>query len=276
MRVDPSGEACGATVTGVDLAEDLGDDQIAAIREAWLAHHVLAFRDQVMDDDALERFTLAMGGFGEDPFFAPIPGRSHIAAVRREAEETSPLFAENWHSDWSFLARPPAGSCLLAIDVPPIGGDTLFANQHAAWDALPAARRDDLQDLVAIHSARYAYAPGGTYGEADKGRSMDIRPSEAALATQAHPLIASHPETGRRGFFSAFGYIVGIEGMADADAVSLLRELYEWQTREEFVHRRKWEPGMLVLWDNRAVLHRATGGYEGHRRELHRTTIAAS
>jgi len=276
MRVDPSGEACGATVTGVDLAGALDEDLIAAIREAWLAHHVLAFREQVMDDDALERFTLAMGGFGEDPFFAPIPGRSHIAAVRREAEETSPLFAENWHSDWSFLARPPAGTCLLAIDIPPVGGDTLFANQHAAWDALPAARQHDLQDLVAIHSARYAYAPRGTYGESDKGRSMDIRPSEAALATQAHPLIASHPETRRRGFFSAFGYIIGIEGMADADAVPLLRELYEWQTRDEFVHRRKWEPGMLVLWDNRSVLHRATGGYEGHRRELHRTTIAAS
>ena len=276
MRVDPSGEACGATVTGLDLAGALDEDLIAAIREAWLAHHVLAFREQVMDDDALERFTLAMGGFGEDPFFAPIPGRSHIAAVRREAEETSPLFAENWHSDWSFLARPPAGTCLLAIDIPPVGGDTLFANQHAAWDTLPAARQHDLQDLVAIHSARYAYAPRGTYGEADKGRSMDIRPSEAALATQAHPLVASHPETGRRGFFSAFGYIVGIEGMADTEAVPLLRELYEWQTRDEFVHRRKWEPGMLVLWDNRSVLHRATGGYEGHRRELHRTTIAAS
>jgi len=276
MRVDPSGEACGATVTGVDLAGALDDALIAAIREAWLAHHVLAFRDQVMDDDALERFTLAMGGFGEDPFLAPIPGRSYIAAVRREAEETSPLFAENWHSDWSFLARPPAGTCLLAIDIPPVGGDTLFANQHAAWDALPAARQHDVQGLVAIHSARYAYAPRGTYGEADKGRSMDIRPSEAALATQTHPLVASHPETGRRGFFSAFGYIIGIEGMADAEAVSLLRELYEWQTRDEFVHRRKWEPGMLVLWDNRAVLHRATGGYEGHRRELHRTTVAAS
>lgn len=275
MRVEPSGEACGATVTGVDLAGELDDELIAAIRAAWLEHRVLAFRDQAMDDDALERLTVAMGGFGEDPFFAPIAGRSHIAAVRREADETTPLFAENWHSDWSFLAHPPAGTCLLAIDVPPVGGDTLFADQHAAWQALPERRQRELQGLTAIHSARYAYAPQGSYGESDKGRSMDIRPSEAAMATQAHPLIATHPETGRRGFFSTFGYIIGIEGMDDAEAVPLLRELYAWQTRDEFVHRRRWEPGMLVMWDNRAVLHRATGGYEGHRRELHRTTIAA-
>ena len=272
MRVVPSGNACGARVEGIDLA---GDFDARAVRAAWLDHRVLAFPGQRMDDDALERFTEAMGGFGEDPFFAPIPGRAHIAAIRREADETTPLFAENWHSDWSFLERPPAGTCLLGIDIPPIGGDTLFADQHGAWQALPEGRKRELDGLTAIHSARFAYAPQGTYGDKDTGRSMDIRPSEAALATQRHPLIATHPETGRRGFFSTFGYIVGIEGMPDDEAYPLLRELYAWQTRDEFVHRHRWEPDMLLLWDNRAVLHRATGGYEGHRRELHRTTIAA-
>ena len=273
MKVIPSGSACGARVEGIDLA---GDFEAAGIRAVWLEHRVLAFPGQRLDDDALERFTLAMGGFGEDPFFAPIAGRAHISAIRREADETTPLFAENWHSDWSFLAEPPAGTCLLGIDIPPTGGgDTLFADQHAAWEALPEARKRELESLTAIHSARYAYAPQGTYGGKDAGRSMDIRPSEAAMATQRHPLIASHPETGRRGFFSTFGYIIGIDGMSDAEALPLLRELYAWQTRDEFVHRQRWEPGMLLLWDNRGVLHRATGGYEGHRRELHRTTIAA-
>jgi taurine dioxygenase len=276
MRVEPSGEACGATVSGIDLAGELGGELVREIRAAWMQHRVLAFCGQAMDDDALERFTLAMGGFGEDPFFAPIPGRRNIAAIRREADETSPLFAENWHSDWSFLAQPPAGTCLLAIDVPTAGGDTLFADQHTAWDALPDHRQRELQGLIAIHSARYAYAPQGTYGDNDQGRSMDIRASESALATQRHPLIATHPETGRRGFFSTLGYIIGIEGMSDAEAIPLLRELHEWQSRDEFVHRRRWEPGMLVMWDNRAVLHKATGGYEGYRRELHRTTIAAA
>lgn len=276
MEVVGSGEACGATVSGIDLAAPLEEETVAAVRAAWLEYRVLAFTGQAMDDDALERFTLAMGGFGEDPFFAPIEGREHIAAILREADEETPLFAENWHSDWSFLARPPAGTCLLALDVPPVGGDTLFADQVAAFAALPEPRKAELRRLTAVHSARAAYAPEGSYGDRDKGRSMAIRPDESARATQLHPLVRRHPETGEEALFSCLGYIVGIEGMADAEAFALLGELMRWQTRDEFVHRRKWQPGMLVMWDNRAVLHKATGGYEGHRRELHRTTIAAA
>ena len=275
LRVEPSGQACGARVTGIDLASALDPEAVAAIRAAWLEHHVLAFPEQRMDDDALERFTQAMGGFGTDPFFAPIPGRKHIAAILREADEQTPLFAENWHSDWSFQARPPAGTCLLAIDIPPHGGDTLFANQHAAWEALPPARQAEWGDVVAVHSARLAYAPDGSYGVRDKGRSMAIRPGEEARATQTHPLVRAHPETGRRGFYSTLGYIVGIEGMDDPEAFAVLREIAAWQSRDEFVYRHVWEPDMLIMWDNRSLLHRATGGYEGHRRELHRTTIAA-
>ena len=275
LRVEPSGQACGARVTGVDLKAPLDNGTVAAIRAAWLEHHVLAFPDQHLNDDELERFTLCFGAFGEDPFFAPIPGRRHIAAIRREADEQTPLFAENWHADWSFQARPPAGTCLNAVDIPPIGGDTLFANQHAAWDALPPDQQARYADLVAIHSARLPYAPAGTYGSRDKGRSMDIRPSKAALATQTHPLVPAHPETGRRGFYSTLGYIIGIGGMAQDQAIALLQELQAWQSDERFVYRHRWEPGMLVMWDNRSVLHRATGGYEGYRRELHRTTIAA-
>ncbi len=277
MRVEPSGQACGAAVTGVDLSKPLSTDQIAAIRSAWLEHHVLAFPDQKLSDDDLERFTLAFGGFGEDPFIAPIPGRQHVIAVQRKADETSPLFAENWHSDWSFQARPPAGTCLYGITIPPEGGDTLFANQHAALEAMPATMRSKLEGRMAIHSAKKAYAPEGSYGEKDRAkRSMDIRPSRDAEATQLHPLIRAHPETGRLGLFSAFGYIIGIEGMSEAHATPLLLELYQWQSRPEFQYRHKWRPRMLLMWDNRSLLHAATGGYAGHDRILHRTTIAAS
>jgi taurine dioxygenase len=275
VQVEPSGGACGARITGVDLKAPLDSATVSAIRAAWLEHHVLAFPDQYLNDDELERFTLYFGGFGEDPFFAPIAGRQHIAAVRREADEQTPLFAENWHADWSFQARPPSGTCLNAVDIPPVGGDTLFANQHMAWEALPDARKAEIGDLIAIHSARMPYAPDGTYGSRDKGRSMDIRPSEAAFATQTHPLIPTHPETGRRGFYSTLGYIIGIDGMGQAEAMPLLLELAQWQGQEQFTYSQKWEPGMLVMWDNRSVLHKATGGYEGYRRELHRTTIAA-
>ena len=275
LQVEPSGQACGARITGIDLKTGLNSQAAAAIRAAWLEHHVLSFPNQFLDDDGLERFTLCFGGFGDDPFFAPIAGRRHIAAIRREADEQTPLFAENWHADWSFQARPPSGTCLNAVEIPPVGGDTLFANQHAAWEALSPVQQARYADLVAIHSARLPYAPDGTYGAKDKGRSMDIRPSEAALATQTHPLVPAHPETGRRGFYSTLGYIIGIEGMAQDEAIALLMELQAWQGDDRFVYRHTWEPGMLIMWDNRSVLHRTTGGYEGHRRELHRTTIAA-
>ena len=265
----------GARVTGVDLSSALSATDIQRIRELWLEHKVLTFPGQTMDDDDLERFTIAMGGFGEDPFFDPIEGRKNIAAILREADETSPLFAENWHSDWSFLEYPPAGTCLLAVDIPSTGGDTLFADQQAAFEALSDDRKDFLRGLMAIHSAQLAYAPEGTYGERDQGRSMAIRPNESARATRTHPLVQKHPETGQECLYSTLGYIIGIEGMEQAEAIALLAELAEWQSRDEFVYRHKWEPDMLVMWDNRAVLHKATGGYEGQRRELHRTTIAA-
>ena len=277
ITVEPSGQVCGATVTGVDLSVPLDGTTVAEIRTAWLEHHVLSFPGQRLTDDDLERFTQDFGPFGDDPFVAPIPGRDHIIAIRRRADETAPLFAENWHTDWSFQEHPPAGTCLYGITIPPVGGDTLFADQHAALDAMPAALRSQLEGRMAIHSARQGYASTGIYGEADQqtDRSMDIRPSDTALATQLHPIIREHPETGRLGIFSCIGYIIGIEGMPDDEARDLLIELYQWQTRDEFRYRHRWESDMLLMWDNRSVLHKATGGYKGYRRELHRTTIAA-
>ncbi len=277
IDVTPTGQACGAFVRGIDLSAELDPPTVAEIRSAWLEHHVLVFPDQPMTDDDLERFTLCFGPFGDDPYIAPIPGRDHVIAVERRADETAPLFAENWHSDWSFQARPPSGTCLRAVIVPPVGGDTLYANQHAALDAMPAELRGRLEGKLAIHSARGGYAPDGTYGFDDQagGRSMAIRPSDTALATQLHPIIRAHPETGRLGIFSCIGYIIGIDGMPDDEARALLFDLSAWQTRDEFVYTHRWAPDMLVMWDNRSVLHRATGGYDGHDRRLHRTTIGA-
>jgi taurine dioxygenase len=277
IQIIPSQQACGATVRNVDLTQQLSGETVAEIRATWLEHQVLAFPNQAMTDDDLERFTLYFGPFGHDPFFGPIPGRAHIAAIRRDADEVLPLFAEGWHTDWSFQEKPPQGTCLFGITVPPTGGDTLFANQHRALEKMPEELRSRLEGKQAIHSARLPYAPDGAYGERDKssGRSMDIRPSEEAFAEQLHPIIREHPETGRLGIFSTLGYIVGIEGMAQEAAIALLQELHQWQCRPEFHYVHRWEPDMLVLWDNRSVLHRATGGYDGHARLLHRTTIGS-
>ena len=274
LEITPSGQACGATVQGVDLGNPLDEATTASIRSAWLDHKVLAFPTQAMTDDDLERFALAFGPFGEDPFFAAIDGHPHIAAIRRDAGETSSLFAENWHSDWSFQEFPPDGTCLYGKVIPPHGGDTWFTNQELALATMPNELRAKIDGAIAIHSARGGYAPDGTYGDTDaEDRSMAIRPSEQAYATFSHPLIRTHPETGVETLYSVLGYIIGVEGMADRAAGELLRELYAWQTREEFQYRHRWEPDMLVMWDNRCVLHRATGGYEGHDRLLHRVTI---
>jgi len=272
IDVTPSGQACGATVRGIDL-RDLSVEQVAAIRAAWLDHKVLVFPDQDLTDDDLEAFTLRFGPFGDDPFFAAIEGHPHVAAISRRANETSTLFAENWHADWSFQEFPPDGTCLYGKVIPPVGGDTLYTNQQAALAAMPADLRSRIEGKVAVHSARGGYAPDGTYGDDDEDRSMQIRPSEAAYATGMHPIIRTHPETGAETLYSTIGYIIGINGMADDEARALLGELYAWQTREEFQYRHQWQPNMLTMWDNRCVLHRATGGYDGHERLLHRTTI---
>ncbi|MFT7286933.1 MAG: taurine dioxygenase [Halieaceae bacterium] len=278
LSISPSGQSCGATVRGVDLSQPLSSEMIAALRAAWLQHQVLSFPEQSLDDDALERFTQYFGSFGEDPFIAPIPGRQHVIAVERRADEQAPIFAEAWHSDWSFQANPPMGTCLFGLTVPPQGGDTLFANQYAALQALPPTLRQRIEGQTAIHSAKGGYAPDGLYGDSDAAtdRSMDIRPSTEAMATQSHPFIRPHNETRQESLFSCLGYIVGIEGMDDEAALELLMELYSWQTREDFVYTHRWEPGMLIMWDNRCLLHRATGGYEGFDRLLHRTTIGAA
>ncbi|MEH6605132.1 MAG: TauD/TfdA family dioxygenase [Pseudomonadales bacterium] len=278
LVVHASGQACGATLTGVNLAAPLSDVEIAAIRSAWLQHHVVSFPGQVMSDDDLERFTRYFGGFGDDPFIAPIAGREHVIAVQRSAHETAPIFAEAWHTDWSFQSTPPAGTCLYGITIPPQGGETWFTNQHKALTEMPAALRARLADKLAIHSAKGAYAPDGLYGVADKGsdRSMIILPSVEANATQLHPLIRNHPETGQPAIYGCFGYIIGVAETADDEALALLVDLYEWQTRAEFQYHHQWQANMLIMWDNRSVLHRATGGYEGFDRLLHRTTICGN
>jgi taurine dioxygenase len=273
IRVEPSGASCGALIHNVDLSRPLSSADIEAIRAAWLKHQVIGICDQNLDIADLERFAATLGPEGDDPYIAPIPGHPRVVEVRREADETTPVFAEAWHSDWSFLDPPPAGTLLYGHVIPPVGGDTLFANQYAAYDALSGAMKSGIANLRGIHSARRGYAPSGMYGERDRGRSMAIRYSQSAMATQLHPLVRRHPETGRPVLFVNMGYTIGIEGMAETEATALLMELFTHQCKPEFIYRHQWSTGLLTLWDNRCLLHAATGGYQGHRRLLWRITI---
>jgi taurine dioxygenase len=248
----------------------------AELRAIWLENKVIAFPGQQLSDDDLERVTLAFGAFGDDPFFGHIDGHENIAAIQRNADETTPIFAEAFHSDWSFLEVPPAGTCLFGITIPPHGGNTLFADQVTAYERLSDDMRDKADKITAIHSAELGYAPTGAYGDADQdsGRSMKIIASEKAREKREHPFVRTHHETGNRALFSSAAYIQGFTDMEKADSDALLIEFYGHQTDEAFIYSHKWEKDMLVMWDNRSLLHAATGGYDGYDRLLHRTTIA--
>ena len=276
MEITPTGQACGARVAGIDLSQPLDIDTISSIRSAWLEHHVLAFPEQKLSDYDLVRVTNYFGNVGEDPYFVPISKKTPVVALTRRADEQAPVFAENWHTDWSFKQHPPIGTCLYSLVVPPIGGNTGFANQQMALAQMPDDLRQRLENKIALHSAAAAYGPDGTYGEKDQGndRSMKILFSEQANKSEPHPIIAKHPESGAETIFGTVGYIHTILGLEPEESRQLIMELYAWQTKEEFQYTHVWEPNMLVMWDNRSVLHKANGGYDGHARELHRLTIA--
>src|ERR1700734_1463638 len=178
LRVETSGASCGALISDADLSQPLLRADVDFIRDAWLKQQVIGICDQELQISDLERFAAALGPDGDDPFIASIAGHPRVVEVRREANETTAVFAEAWHSDWSFLEFPPAGTLLYGKVIPPIGGDTLFANQYAAYDALSETMKTKIANLRGIHSARRSYSPGGVYGERDKGRSMAIRYSE--------------------------------------------------------------------------------------------------
>ncbi|MEQ8842115.1 MAG: TauD/TfdA family dioxygenase [Acidimicrobiales bacterium] len=274
FEVVASGQVCGAEVRGVDLRVPLDASSIAAIRRAWLDHKVLAFPDQHLRDHDLERITCYFGPFGDDPYFESIGGHPHVVAIHRAADETAPVFADSWHADWTFQEYPPDGTCLYGKIIPPEGGDTWFIDQQKALEAMPPDLRARLDGRMAVHSARRGYSPDGLYGDDDTHtRAMKIRVSDEAYATQLHPLIRRHPETGAATLYGTLGYIIGIDGLDEDAGNALLAELYAWQTREEFRMVLRWEADTFVMWDNRCVLHRATGGYDGHERLLHRTTI---
>ena len=276
LTVTPSDQACGARVEGIDLTQELSDAQVSELRQLWLEHKVIALPNQPLMPEDLERVAQYFGEVGEDPFFGHIDGYPNICAIQRDADEKTPIFAEIFHTDWSFMDVPPAGTALFGITIPPHGGDTLFSDQVKAYEEMPDELRERVEGLTAIHSAARGYAPDGAYGDGDQasGRSMQIKPSEKARETCSHPLVRVHHETGTKALFSSAAYIQGFEGMSPEDAEALIMELYVYQTQEKFQYRHKWEKDMLVIWDNRSLLHSATGGFDGYDRLLHRVTIA--
>jgi taurine dioxygenase len=276
LTVLPNASGFGATVTGVDLSKPLEASETAGIRAAWLRHQVLSFPDQPMSHEDLERFTRYLGDWGHDPYIAPVADHPHILEIRRDPDEPVAPFGSAWHSDWSFQACPPSATILHAKVIPPVGGDTLYADGYAAYDALGPDEQAELEGLTALHSARRPYSPEGYRAGRGPERSMKILPSDSAYQVQEHPVIRTHPETGRKALWVNAVYTIGIKGLDDADAGALIRRLCQHATQDRFVYRHRWAADMLTLWDNRSVQHCAQGGYDGHLRVLHRTTVAGT
>lgn len=274
IRVAPTASGFGAAITGVDLAAPIAAPDLATIRSAWLEHQVVYFPDQPLDHKQLEAFTLSMGDFGHDPFVVPLDNHQNILEIRREPNEVVSPFGGSWHSDWSFQEAPPSATILHAKTIPPIGGDTLYADGRAAYDALPPTMQSELEELQAVHSARRPYSPEGYVASGGLDRSMEIVPTNKAWATQLHPVVRTHPETGRKALWINPVYTLSIHGMPEPTSTKLLASLFEHVLQDEFIYTHKWSENMLTMWDNRSVQHCAQGGYDGHLRVLHRTTVA--
>jgi taurine dioxygenase len=272
VRPEPSG--FGAEITGVDLKRPLSAAQLEEVKAAWAAHAVVRFPEQPLDLDELEAFTLQIGPFGEDPFIKPMPGRPNVLELRREPDEKATNFGAGWHSDWSFQAKPPAATLLHSEVVPPVGGDTLFCDCARAYEALSPTMQAMLAPLRAVHSAGRAYGTKGVFARETERRTMQIIVSEAADETLTHPLVRTHPVTGRKALFVSPVYTVGVEGLTPKESQAVLGFLFGHMTQDEFIYRHRWRPKMLLMWDNRCTMHLAEGGYDGHLRVMHRTTVA--
>ena len=274
LRVTPQPSGFGAEIRGVDLSRPLPPDLLRQVRDAWIAHSVVWFPDQPLTLEQLEAFTLQIGPFGHDPYIKPMPGHANILELRREPDEKATNFGAGWHSDWSFQETPPAATLLHSKVVPPVGGDTLYADAYRAYDSLSEAFRRMLAPLNAVHSASRAYGPSGVFARETEARTMQIIVSPEADKTVVHPLVTTHPESGRKALFVNPVYTVGIEGMTREESAALLGFLFSRLTQEANVYRHRWAPDMMTLWDNRCTSHLAEGGYDGHLRLMHRTTVA--
>lgn len=270
IEVRPVSGAIGAEISGIDLSAPLADDAVAEIRQAWLEHLVVFFRDQTLTP--AQQLTLAkrFGDPVEYPFIQGLEGFPMITPVVKLPEEKV-NFGGLWHTDTTYQAEPPMASMLYALELPPYGGDTLFANCYLAYDTLSDGLKQTLGPLIGVNSSH-------------KGRVVDTRaarikdaPKEPNAARIAeHPVVRVHPETGRKSLYVSFAHTTHFKGWTEEESKPLLDYLFQHQTRPEFTCRFSWTPGAVTLWDNRCALHNPINDYHGHRRELHRITFAGA
>lgn len=282
--VEELAAAMGCEVKGVDVAR-LGDAQFAEIEHALFRHKMVFFRDQQISHADHEAFSLRFGEFADDAYTKGVDGHANIQPVIKEADaEVAMIFGSGWHTDSAFLPRPPAISMLYGVDVPPFGGDTIWANAALAYATLSDTMKSMLTGLRVRMSMRRVLTTAQEYVKPDDtaiGRLAATReagPLDPAIARKvegtSHPLVRTHPVTGERALYCDKTYAIGIEGLTAAESEPLMTFLTDHATQPAFTCRLRWSPGTFVVWDNRLCLHQAFNDHDGFRRELYRTTVA--
>jgi taurine dioxygenase len=267
IEVRPIAGALGAEIQGADVAQDLAGDVIAEIRQAFLDHLVIFFRNQKLTPREQLAFARRFGEPMEYPQLKGLPDFPMITpVVKLEHERVN--FGGVWHSDTTYLERPPMASMLYALEIPPYGGDTLFANQYLAYDNLSEGLKRVFDGLIGIN----------TSAKAEVSRTREDRLREAGVELKVlvgeHPVVRTHPETGRKALYVNVGHTTQFKGFTEEESAPLLEYLFRHQVRPEFTCRFRWEPGSLAFWDNRCTQHNPVNDYHGFRRVMHRVTLA--
>lgn len=278
MRTQKLTGFIGAEIVGIDLSQQISTDLHGALQNALDDHHVIILRDQSLSRNQHKRITEVFGPLMKLPYVEPLEENEHIIAVLKEAhEQGTGVFGGEWHSDFSFLENPPSGSILYAHEIPEVGGDTLWANQVAAYDSLPA----ELSDFVTGKNAIHVGTPYGVKHappvdtQANSSIRM-VRKDPDADREILHPAVVTNPDTGRKSLFLNPIYTTRFEDMTVSESAPIFHELYKHGTRPDFSCRHHWRAGDVVIWNNRTCLHYATNDYDGSRRLLHRTTFSGA
>jgi len=269
LDIRPLSGALGAEILGVDLAQDLSDATVAAIRAAWLEHGVAFFRGQTLSPGQFLGVARRFGEPIEYPFVKGLDGFPQITPViKLEHEKIN--FGGLWHSDTAYLERPPMATMLIARETPPRGGDTLFANMYLAYETLSDGMKRMLDGLIAVNSSAKADVT-----RTREDRIKDSGKTEAKKEYVAeHPVVRTHPETRRKALYVNGGHTLCFKDMSAEESTPLLNYLLQHAVRPEFTCRFRWEPGSIALWDNRCTQHNPVNDYHGYRRVMHRVTLA--
>lgn len=276
IRTVPLASSMGAEIRGVDIG-NMSDRQFEEIKSALYRYKMIYFRDQNITLDDQEKFTLRFGPFGTDAYTQGMEGHPHVQRLIKEAATVVPrVFGETWHTDSPFLPRPPAISLLYGLEVPPYGGDTWWSNTELAYAFLSDAMKQMLAGLKVHMSARNVVFNATETAGQDARKVGEINltmDQQRIIEGSFHPLVRTHPDTGKKSLYVDEAYALGIQGLTDAEAAPILGFLQKHVTNEIFACRLRWTNKTFVLWDNRSCIHYAFNDYDGYRREMFRTIV---